>query len=159
MTPHTLPHRTGAFSGMAGNYRLLLVEDESHDAAFIQRMLAEWPSARFEVEHCTRLAEALERLTETTFDVVLLDLSLPDSQGLPTFEAVQQHAPGMPIVVLSGFDDEDVALDAVKLGAQGLSRQAIGQRQHDDPRSALRDRTASGQTDVAAARRALTPAL
>lgn len=103
---------------MAENYRVLLVEDELHDANLIQRMFGEWPQAQFQVEHCGRLAQAIQRLTVTTFDVVLLDLSLPDSRGLETFEAVQHHAPGVPIVILSGFDDESLALAAVKKGAQ-----------------------------------------
>lgn len=103
---------------MADNFRILLVEDEAHDAMQVQRMLVDHQNADFEVEHCVRLGEAIELLSRSTFDVVLLDLSLPDSHGLETFELIKEHAPGVPVVVLSGLDDESLALAAVKRGAQ-----------------------------------------
>lgn len=103
---------------MTDTFRVLLVEDELHDARQIKRMFGECPSAQFEVEHCVRLREATARLASASFDIVLLDLSLPDSCGLETFDAVQQQAPGVPIVILSGFEDESLALAAVKRGAQ-----------------------------------------
>ncbi len=71
-----------------------------------------------ELVHADRLAGGLQVLTQEGADVVLLDLSLPDSQGFETFEAAHAAAPAVPIVVLSGLDDQDLALRAVQDGAQ-----------------------------------------
>lgn len=72
----------------------------------------------FHIQFAETLLAALDLLARNTFDVILMDLSLPDSQGLQTFRAVQQHASALPIIVLSGLDDESVALSAVQQGAQ-----------------------------------------
>jgi signal transduction histidine kinase len=95
--------------------RALLVEDNPGDARLIFEMLRE---AAVELTHADRLAAGLEHLAHNGADVVLLDLSLPDSHGLATFEAVHAAAPNAPIVVLSGMDDEGVAVRAVQEGAQ-----------------------------------------
>lgn len=98
--------------------RTLLVEDNLGDARLIEVLLEEEASGEFQVRHVDRLAAAGEALAEETFDVVLLDLSLPDSHGLETVEALRRHTNRVPIVILSGLDDEDVALRAVQSGAQ-----------------------------------------
>ncbi len=109
---------------------LLLIEDSPDDALLIQELLADSRQADFEVEHVDWLAAAVSRLKSgfnaghapennlADFDAVLLDLQLPDSRGLDTFRAVQRAAPALPVVVLSGFEDETTALTAVQEGAQ-----------------------------------------
>ncbi|MGQ0633884.1 MAG: response regulator [Planctomycetaceae bacterium] len=98
--------------------RLLLIEDSPDDALLICEFLADARQATFDVSHVERLSEALERLPAGSFDAALLDLQLPDSRGLETFRRVQQSAAAVPVVVLSGFEDENVALTAVQEGAQ-----------------------------------------
>jgi PAS domain S-box-containing protein len=99
--------------------RILLVEDNSADARLVEILLSEaGSSADFEVAHSERFAEALQRLEEATFEVILLDLSLPDSSGIETVSRMRAAAPRTPMVVLSGQDDEEVALRAVQQGAQ-----------------------------------------
>ena len=99
--------------------RVLLVEDNPADARLVEILLSEaGSSADFEVAHSERFAEALQRLEEATFEVILLDLSLPDSSGLETVSRMRAAAPRTPMVVLSGQDDEEVAFRAVQQGAQ-----------------------------------------
>lgn len=98
--------------------QVLLVEDDPDDAALLRRMLGQSASAEFDVTHVQRLAHALEKLAAERFDVALLDLSLPDSKGLTTFEQAQARAPSVPMVVLSGMDDEHLSVSAVQRGAQ-----------------------------------------
>ncbi len=98
---------------------ILLVEDNVGDARLVEILLSEAVSSvDFEVVHSECLGEALERLEETGFGVILLDLSLPDSSGLETVSRMRSAAPRTPIVVLSGRDDEEIALEAVQRGAQ-----------------------------------------
>ncbi len=97
--------------------QVLLVEDNPADARLIQVMLRN-ASADFAIQHAKRLSATLKCLCHKEIDVILLDLRLPDSRGLGTFESVHERAPRVPIVVLSGLDDEDLAIEAVRLGAQ-----------------------------------------
>lgn len=99
---------------------ILLIEDDSDDTLLIRDMLEEAhsPYIRFRMQCVERLDRGLERLASEPFDVVLLDLSLPDSTGLETFTKVYGQVPAMPIVVLTGFDDDAAALEAVRMGAQ-----------------------------------------
>lgn len=104
---------------MAGEgLRIMLVEDDPDDAFLLRDMLAEVPSVEFELVHVERLQEALQRIGQEQLDVVLLDLSLPDSQGLSTFTELHGHAAKTPIIVLTGLDDETAAVTAVQEGAQ-----------------------------------------
>jgi DNA-binding response OmpR family regulator len=96
----------------------LLVEDDPADARLIREMLKEVPAGTFQIEHVTRLDAARERLRQEPFDVVLLDLGLPDSQGLETLTRAQTANGGVPIVVLTGRDDEAFAMEAMRAGAQ-----------------------------------------
>jgi signal transduction histidine kinase len=98
--------------------RLLMVEDNPGDARLLQEELKEVASVRFEVRHVTRLAEAVAAVGEPGVDVVLLDLSLPDGHGLSNIERMLQVAPALPLVVLTGTDDEQLAMKAVHAGAQ-----------------------------------------
>jgi signal transduction histidine kinase len=97
--------------------RILLVEDNPGDARLIRETLRDG-SLEFDLAHADRLAAALPRLEEGAADVVLLDLSLPDAHGLETVNRALAAAPGVPIVVLTGLDDETVAVNAVQAGAQ-----------------------------------------
>jgi PAS domain S-box-containing protein len=97
---------------------VLLVEDNPGDARLILELLGEVQAQAFDLERVDRLDRALTRLARTGVDVVLLDLGLPDSQGLDTFVRARRGAPNEPIVVISGLDDERVALEAVRSGAQ-----------------------------------------
>jgi phosphoserine phosphatase RsbU/P len=98
--------------------RILLVEDDQGDARLLREMLAEAGAELSELVWSQRLDEALQCLSAEIFDVILLDLSLPDSQGLETFTSVYVHSPDVPIVVLTGLDDTSTALTAMGGGAQ-----------------------------------------
>ena len=97
--------------------RLLLVEDNVPYALLLQDHLAH-AGERFDVTHVERMAEAVRRLQNGDFDAVLLDLSLPDSRGLATVEQATALGPRLPIIVLTGLNDEAVATEAVRKGAQ-----------------------------------------
>jgi PAS domain S-box-containing protein len=104
-----------------GDYKLvrvLAVEDNPGDTRLLHEMLQEPSIARFELACVERLGEALQCLGQDDYDIVLLDLGLPDGQGLDTFLAVNEQRPDIPIVVLTGTDDKDLALRAVRHGAQ-----------------------------------------
>ncbi len=100
------------------NHNVLLIEDNPGDARLIREMLAEEPDSPFNLHFSERLAHGLDFLANEKPDLVLLDLSLPDSLGLETFAKVYEHSPAVPIIVLTGTDDKTVALKAVKGGAQ-----------------------------------------
>ncbi|HWD91905.1 MAG TPA: SpoIIE family protein phosphatase [Verrucomicrobiae bacterium] len=102
----------------AARIRALLIEDNPGDARLIELMLAEADGGAFEVRHAGRLEDGLRLLGDGAVDVVLSDLSLPDSQGLDTFLRLHARAPHVPIIVLSGLNDTTVALSAVHEGAQ-----------------------------------------
>ena len=97
---------------------VLLIEDNPGDARLIREMLSEGEDGLFELECVGRLSQGLEYLSTRPAGVVLLDLSLPDSYGFDTFLRVYAHSPKVPIIVLTGHDDQKVALSAVKTGAQ-----------------------------------------
>ncbi len=98
--------------------KVLLVEDNPVDARLAAALLG--ADGEFELTHVERLSEATRELSEHHFDAVLLDLMLPDSSGMATIDGVQERAPDVPIVVYSGFGDEDVmfACEAIRGGAQ-----------------------------------------
>jgi signal transduction histidine kinase len=103
---------------MANSLVIGLVEDNPGDARLIQEMLREPPVTPFRVDGSSRLDEVLARLDRESFDVLLLDLGLPDSQGLATFHCVYGRAPKVPIIIFSGAADEELAVEAVAHGAQ-----------------------------------------
>ena len=98
--------------------KILLVEDNRGDAVLLEEMLRRNAPGQFEVRWTTCLAETLEHLGRETFDAALLDLSLPDSQGLETITRVCRAAPAMPILVMTGLTDERIAGEAVHSAAQ-----------------------------------------
>ncbi|MEO5337580.1 MAG: response regulator [Magnetospirillum sp. WYHS-4] len=96
--------------------KLLLVEDNPGDARLVQVMLEE--VGGFEIVWAATLADALARVEDGGLDAALLDLSLPDSHGLETLRRLRDKAPGLPIVIFTGFDDEELGLRAVQEGCQ-----------------------------------------
>jgi putative two-component system response regulator len=97
--------------------RALLVEDNPGDARLIAEMLSDVDS-NVELERCTTLASAIERLASNSIEVVVLDLSLPDSQGIDTFVRLQEAAPRVAVIVLTGNSDTREAIRTVEEGAQ-----------------------------------------
>ena len=98
--------------------KILLVEDSPSDAALLQESLTQSGLEQFEFTLAECWAEAAKKMRRGQFDVMLLDLSLPDSTGRGTFLQARAAAPHLPIVVLTGVEDEVVSLDAVRHGIQ-----------------------------------------
>lgn len=99
----------------------LLIEDNPGDARLIETLLAAAPALGLDVRlrHARTLAAGLEHLRTSSFDVILLDLGLPESAGLETVQRMFAHVPRVPaLVVLSGLADEDVAVQALRTGVQ-----------------------------------------
>ncbi|MFM2128545.1 MAG: hypothetical protein RL477_91 [Pseudomonadota bacterium] len=97
---------------------VLLIEDNPGDARLTRALLEEVPFARFDVTETATLAGGVELIADRSFDVVLLDLSLPDASGLDGVARIIQGRPGVPIVVLTGLNDPAVYTHAVQKGAQ-----------------------------------------
>jgi PAS domain S-box-containing protein len=98
--------------------QILLIEDNRADAVLLRDMLEAVEPDRFELVCDDRLAKALARLRERSFDAMLLDLNLPDSRGLETLETLHAAAEAIPIVVVTGAEDENLAVQAIREGAQ-----------------------------------------
>jgi diguanylate cyclase (GGDEF)-like protein len=98
--------------------RVLLVEDSRADEHIVRLMLDEVDSAPLVLSHVSTLAEARQSLRESQFECILLDLTLPDADRLEGLEQVRALAPDVPVVVLTGHDDEQLALDSLHEGAQ-----------------------------------------
>lgn len=98
---------------------LLIVDDDATDVSLLRDQLGSVRrSPPFRVESVGRLGDALRRLKADDVDVVLLDLGLPDSKGLGAVDQLCSHAPHLPVVVLTGLQDEETGLQAVQRGAQ-----------------------------------------
>jgi PleD family two-component response regulator len=97
---------------------ILLIEDNPGDIRLIREMLVEAEDRRFRVHLADHLSAALACLTTGKIDVVLADLNLPDSRGLATCVSIHERAPTVPIVILTGLDDEQLAIRAVRDGVQ-----------------------------------------
>ncbi len=98
--------------------RILLVEDNSADARLMVELLTDAGAGEGELQHVDRISAALNRLSEQKIDVILLDLSLPDESGLDTVQRMCAADPHMPVIVLTGLEDDALALAAVQAGAQ-----------------------------------------
>jgi len=98
--------------------KILFVETDSGDLYYVRELLSEYDATGFQVESVTRLQSAVDYLQDHVCDVVLLDLNLPDSIGLDTFTTFHKQFPKIPIVVLTGNDDDKLGLEAVQSGAQ-----------------------------------------
>jgi formate hydrogenlyase transcriptional activator len=96
---------------------ILLVEDNPADVVLLEEML-DANTVQFELTHCNKLSRALTLLSERSFGIILLDLSLPDAKGLEAVTRTHDAVPGAPIVVMSGSGDEELAVRALHEGAQ-----------------------------------------
>ncbi|MBN3752278.1 PAS domain-containing protein [Paraburkholderia sp. Tr-20389] len=106
--------------------QVLLVEDNPTDALLIEEALSDVLEFQHRLFHATLLSGALDRIQSMQFDIVLLDLGLPDTQGIGTFRTLQQHATDLPVLVLTGLEDMSVGLKAIQEGAQDyLSKRDI----------------------------------
>lgn len=103
---------------MAQPLHVLLIEDNAGDARLIREMLREGNDDDIALEVASTLRDGLVRLNAARFDLVLLDLSLPDSFGVETLHKVNQSETHVPIVVLTGYDDKQIGIQAVQAGAQ-----------------------------------------
>ena len=98
--------------------KLLLVEDVKLVAQLLRDMLAKQVSPRIEIVHTERLDTTLQQLAQTKFDAMMVDLGLPDSQGIDTFLRLQEASPKTPIVVLTGNEDLELESNILQAGAQ-----------------------------------------
>ena len=98
---------------------ILLVEDNPGDTRLIRTLLTEVHAQDFDLHDVDSLAEALQYLAVEQIDVILLELSLPDSQGLDTFFHLHDTSPKLPIIVLTGLDDTTIALHAKMISRIG----------------------------------------
>ncbi|MDA1013495.1 MAG: SpoIIE family protein phosphatase [Planctomycetota bacterium] len=101
---------------------ILLVEDSPTDAHLIKVLLERGLMEHVEIRVADTVASAVEALSESAFDLALTDLQLPDSDGLTTFDSIHDAAPMMPIVILSGMDNTETAMEAVRAGAEDFIR-------------------------------------
>ena len=99
-------------------FSVLLIEDNPGDADLVKDMLADATDAKFQVHWAEALLPGLDRLARGDIDVVLLDVSLPDCHGLDGLNTIRIHAPDLPVVLLTGWNSESLALRAVQGGAQ-----------------------------------------
>lgn len=99
--------------------KLLQIEDNPAAARLVREFLVRDYPVQFEIVLVDRLADGLEQLDREAFDVILLDLELPDSRGFPTFEKVHPHSPGVPIIIFSSLDDDQLAIQILHAGALG----------------------------------------
>ncbi len=100
--------------------QLLLIEDSPADARYIELMLGRMGNGAVSVTRSERLDNALSRFDGDAFDVVLLDLSLPDSHWIETLSTLRQSWPAVPVVVLTGFDDKRLAGRSIQHGASAF---------------------------------------
>lgn len=98
--------------------RLLVVEDDEAYARILNVRFSRMSGPSFHIDHAATLKEALRHLEKNNADAILLDLTLPDSRGFDTYRMFNLEHPEIPVVVLSGFDDEALALECVRNGAQ-----------------------------------------
>jgi len=98
--------------------KVLFIEDNPSDALLIQMQLSNTTKIQYKITHVDRFNKGIQCLKNNNFDVVLLDLNLPDEVGLNTIEQVHAMSSDVPIVVLTGQDDDDMGIEAVQKGAQ-----------------------------------------
>ncbi len=99
-------------------FKVLLIEDDEDYAGLVRSILGRSGGSSFEIETAGDLSAGLDRLAQGGIDVVLLDMTLPDSEGITTIRRTLQQAPHVPVVMLTGLDDETLAIRALQEGAQ-----------------------------------------
>ena len=100
------------------SFSILLIEDDSLEAGLIRDEIASFPRTSATVDHVQRLLTALHRLTEGNYDIVLLDLNLPDGAGVENLRRIKAAAPNVPVVILTNMEDQEAAVAMVAGGAQ-----------------------------------------
>ena len=103
---------------MSEKIEILLFEDNLGDAILIEEMLDEFSDFPYELINVKTLNEGLSLLKKRLFDVILTDLSLPDSDGIDTFLKIHERNSRIPIIIFTGSNDNRIGVDAVKKGAQ-----------------------------------------
>lgn len=98
--------------------RILLIEDNTADIRLIKELLKKSSDLFYEIESCIRLSESIDILKKKDFDIILLDLTLPDSDRESTLEKFVSYSSKIPIIILTGLDDKDLALSSLKNGIQ-----------------------------------------
>jgi len=98
--------------------KVLLIEDNPGDARLIRECLSDGGKIKFDMEYVDQLSSGLDRLTKGEIEIVLLDLSLPDSEGVDTFAEVYSNTAAVPVIILTGTDDETLAINLLQKGAQ-----------------------------------------
>ncbi len=97
---------------------ILLIEDNPGDAFLVEKMLSHVPQLHADIAVCNQLSDGINWLYKHSADLILLDLSLPDSHGLETVRAICQHVSHTPVIVLTGLEDEELGFEAIGQGAQ-----------------------------------------
>ncbi len=103
---------------MMKHVHVLLVEDNEFDSMVFQKVLGNHESVEFSVTHVTTLQDAQYHCVTNDYDIILLDLSLPDSFGIETFEKLSLFSLDKPVIIMSGIDDEELTVQTIKEGAQ-----------------------------------------
>ncbi|MFG0255461.1 MAG: diguanylate cyclase [Rhodopirellula sp. JB053] len=109
--------RTGECFSMK-HYRVLLIEDDPMDASIIQRSFQKQDKAMISVDHVSNMGSAIDQLQANSYDVALVDINLPDARGAESFEQLRALDSCLPIIVLTGHDDDELAIHAIQCGAQ-----------------------------------------
>ena len=97
---------------------ILIIEDNPADARLIREVLAETNGQYFDLKYADRLSDGLKKISKNTVDIVLLDLNLPDGAGLETITGFNEKNKDIPLIVLTGTADLNVAIRALDIGAQ-----------------------------------------
>ncbi len=101
-----------------GSIRVLLIEDDPNHAKALDAMLKRVKEFDYVLVHCFKLHDGVKELKTTRFDVVLLDLNLPDGEGIETFRNLHANFPEIPVVILTAMINQEIALQTLKEGAQ-----------------------------------------
>ena len=104
--------------GLGKKIKILLIEDNPGDAYLIEDNLEEFADFSYELKSVGTLTEALSILKKQPFDVIVLDLGLPDSDGVNTFFRIHNENPLIPLIILSGSNDEEIGAYSVEKGAR-----------------------------------------
>jgi DNA-binding Lrp family transcriptional regulator len=98
--------------------KILLIEDNNADIRLIDELLKKATDFSYEIKSCIRLSDGLDTFKKNGYDIILLDLTLPDSDRTSTLEKVLEYTPKIPIIILTGLDDKEIALESLKKGIQ-----------------------------------------
>lgn len=98
--------------------KILLIEDNNADIRLIDELLKKAPDFSYKIKSCIRLSDGLDAFKKNGYDIILLDLTLPDSDRISTLEKVLEYTPKIPIIILTGLDDKEIALESLKKGIQ-----------------------------------------